>query len=728
MASDNERTNRLASEKSPYLRQHASNPVDWNPWGPEAFEKARRENKPIFLSIGYSACHWCHVMERESFSNPEVAAYLNGNYVPILVDREERPDIDRLHMAFVQASTGGGGWPLSAWLTPQLKPFFGGTYFPPEGAHGRPGFLAVLSQISDMWRNQPDRIVQGSDQMLAALAADNRSAAPAGGPPLAALRNRAFEQMAGIFDDVNGGFGRAPKFPQTSLLEFLLDVQATTADTAKRERALGMVVKALREMDGGGIHDQLGGGFHRYSVDSGWRVPHFEKMLNDQAQLACVYVEAWQVTGDPAFEAAARDTLDYVRRDLADPAGGFYTAEDADSAVPGNPGANAEGAYYVWTASEVETVVGPEFCPLVCHALGIEPGGNVPPEVSGELAGENIPYRAHTLAECAARLGLGEAEAKPVFAAALGLLREARAKRPRPFRDEKVLAGWNGMAISAFAKASQAFGDPGYAESASRAAEFLHANLFDEATGRLSRSYCAGSRDALGFAEDYAFVVQGLLDLYEATFDVRWIGWAARLQETQDRLFWDVTGGGYFANAEGDPSVLLRLKDSNDGAEPSANSIAIRNLVRLSTMLHRASWRKLAADTLAAFGPDLDRSPTGLAMMIAAAGWLEGTPKEILVVGAAGSRDTSLLVAEARKRFLPRHVLIRIDPESRPFFAATMPGGGELPADTGTATAYVCENFTCHSPTADPAELGRLLGGATTPSGLPEPYGDRGRA
>jgi hypothetical protein len=712
VGSHTEKPNRLASEKSPYLRQHASNPVAWYPWGAEAFEKARRENKPIFLSIGYSACHWCHVMERESFSNPGVAAFLNSHYVPVLVDREERPDIDRLYMTFVQASTGGGGWPLSIWLTPPLKPFFGGTYFAPEGARGRPGFLAVLSQISGMWKDQHDRILQSSDQMLAALAADSLSAAPTGSPPVAALRNRALGQIAAVFDAGNGGFGQAPKFPQTSLLEFLLDVHATSGDVEKRERTLAMAAKTLHEMDAGGIHDQLGGGFHRYSVDSGWRVPHFEKMLNDQAQLACVYVEAWQVTGDPAFEATARDTLDYVLRDLTDPAGGFYTAEDADSAVAASPGTHAEGAFYVWTTSEVEAVVGPKSYPLVCHALGIEPGGNVPPDISHEMPGDNIPYRAHTPAECAARFGLGLPEARSMLDTSLHLLREARAKRPRPFRDEKVLAGWNGMAISAFARASQAFGDPNYAEAAVRAAGFLRSNLFDPATGRLSRSFCIGARDAHGFAEDYAFVVQGLLDLYEATFDVRWLGWAAQFQETQNLLFWDPAGGGYFSNADGDASVLLRLKDANDGAEPSANSISIRNLVRLSVLLRRDPWRKLAADTLASFGPDLDRSPTGLPMMIAAAGWLEGTPKEILVVGGADAGDTALLVAEARRRFLPRHVLIRIDAGSRPFFAATMPEGEELPADAVAATAYVCENFACHSPASDPAALGRLLGGA----------------
>jgi uncharacterized protein YyaL (SSP411 family) len=616
--------NRLTSEKSPYLRQHAANPVGWYPWGPEAFEKARAENKPIFLSIGYSACHWCHVMEGESFSNPDVAALLNAGYVPILVDREERPDIDRLHMNFVQASTGGGGWPLSVWLTPDLKPFFGGTYFPPEGAPGRPGFISVLTRISSMWSEQRERIVRSSDQMFAALAADSRPVPAAGGPPIAALRDRAFSQAAAGFDAENGGFGHAPKFPQASLLGFLLDVHSASGEPARRAKALEMVVRTLRGMDSGGIHDHLGGGFHRYAVDADWRVPHFEKMLNDQAQLAGLYAEAWQVTGDPAFQAASRDTLDYMVRDLADPGGGFTAAEDADSAAAEGSAGRAEGVFYIWTAAEVESLVGPESHRIFAHAYGIEPGGNVPAGLSGDLAGENVLYRAHTAAECAAKFGLSVPDADSILAAAAARLREARSKRPRPFRDGKIIAGWNGLAISAFSRAAGAFGDPGYARTAGRAASFLRESLFDPATGRLSRSYCAGLRDERGFAEDYALVVQGLLDLHETTSEASWLDWAVRLQETQDRLFWDSAAGGYFANAEGDGSVLLRLKDDNDGAEPSANSVAIRNLLRLSVLLRRDEWRTRAADTLAAFSADLDRAPTGLPMMLAAAGRIEG--------------------------------------------------------------------------------------------------------
>jgi len=705
------RANRLAGEKSPYLRLHAANPVDWYPWGPEAFEKARKENKPIFLSIGYSTCHWCHVMERETFSNPEVAAVLNSGFVAVLVDREERPDIDRLYMTFVQASTGGGGWPLSVWLTPDLKPFLGGTYFAPSDEAGRPGFKSVLARVAAMWSGQREQVLENSDKIIAALEADTRSAATAGALPVAALRGRVLAQAAEAFDAEHGGFEQAPKFPQPALLEFLLDVSATTPDAAERDKSLRMVLKTLREMDAGGIHDHLGGGFHRYSVDAAWRVPHFEKMLYDQAQLACAYLEAWQVSSDPALKGAARDTLDYVRRDLTDPAGGFYSAEDADSALASRPASRAEGAFYVWTAAEIEGALGSRDAALASFAFGVEPGGNVPGDESGELAGENVLFRAHTGAECAAKFGTTEEAARSATADAARRLGAARGKRPRPARDDKIITAWNGLMISAYARAAQALGDPGCAASAERAASFLKASLFDPSTGRLARSYRSGVRDERGFAEDYAFLVQGLLDLYEATFDVRWLDWAAKLQEKQDELFWDPAAGGYFANAAGDASVLLRLKDDSDGVEPSANSVSLRNLARLSELLNRAEWRERAVRTARAFGPDVDRSPLGLPLLMAAAGWLVGSPKEVLIHGEPGSPDTARLVAEAWRRYLPRRVLLLVDRESRGFFAARMPLVADLPAEGGGAMGYVCENFVCQLPTRDPAAFARLLAG-----------------
>ena len=702
--------NRLIHEKSPYLRQHADNPVDWYPWGGEAFARARKENKPIFLSIGYSTCHWCHVMARESFSDPAIARLLNDNFVCIKVDREERPDIDRVYLTFVQASTGGGGWPMSVWLTPDLKPFFGGTYYAPEDQGGRPGFKTMLKRLIDLWTKQHEHVLQKSDEMLAALAADTHAAAPAGELPLAALREKAFAQLKESFDAAHGGFESAPKFPTPVNLEFLFDFATTSATAAQREEALRFALATLRAMAAGGIHDHLGGGFHRYSVDAEWRVPHFEKMLYDQAQLANVYLTAWQLAGDPALRDAATDTLDYLRRRMTDSEGGFYTAEDADSALANNPAAHGEGAFYVWTEPEIAQLLGVDEARLFAYAYGVESDGNVTGESAAELAHQNVLFRAHTDAETAAHFKLTEPATHARLAAALRTLAAAREQRSHPFRDDKIVTAWNGLAISAFARAAQALDDPADAAAAARAATFVQTKLFDATTGRLAHSYRGGARDEVAFAEDYAFLIQGLLDLYEATFEVRWLEWAVQLQEKQNQLFADETAGGYFANAAGDPSVLLRLKEDSDGAEPSANSIAVRNLARLGALLHREDWLALARRTARAFGPQLERAPLAMPQMLASAGWLDGSPKQILIQGERAAPATQRLLAAVRSRFLPRRALALIDTTSRPFFTAHVPLVADFPAENpASATAYVCENFVCQLPTGDPAVLAKLL-------------------
>ena len=702
--------NRLSRERSPYLRQHADNPVDWYPWGPEAFARAKAENKPIFLSVGYSTCHWCHVMARESFMDPATAQLLNANFVCIKVDREERPDVDRVYLTFVQALTGGGGWPMSVWLTPDLKPFFGGTYFAPDDQAGRPGFKTVLRRMADLWAKQHEKVLQQSDQMLAALVADTQAAAPAGDLPLAALRERAFKQLKDSFDAAHGGFDAAPKFPIPVNLEFLVDVAATSPQAGQREEALRLVTVTLRAMAAGGIHDQLGGGFHRYAVDAAWRVPHFEKMLYDQAQLASVYLSAWQLAGDPALRDAAIDTLGYMRRQLTDPAGGFYTAEDADSPLATNPSAHGEGAFYVWTAAELGRILNADDARLFAYAFGVEAGGNVTGESATELAGQNVLYRAHSDAEAAAHAKLTEPAVHARLAAASSALFAERERRPLPLRDDKVVTAWNGLAISAFARAAQVLHDPAWAATAERAAGFLQARLFDPVTGRLAHSYRGGSRDDRGFAEDYAFLIQGLLDLYEARFDVRWLEWAVQLQEKQDELFWDDSAGGYFANAAGDASVLLRLKVDSDNAEPSANSVAVRNLARLGALLHRDDWLGRARRTARAFGPQLDRAPLAMPQLLASAAWLDGSPKQILVQGERDRPATQRLLAEVWSRYLPRRALVLVDAANRAFLTARVPLVADFPAqDPAGATAYVCENFVCQLPTSDPVVLARLL-------------------
>ncbi len=708
--------NHLLNEKSPYLRQHAFNPVDWYPWGPEAFEKAHREDKPIFLSIGYSTCHWCHVMARESFEDPEVARILNDGFVCIKVDREERPDVDRVYMTFVQALTGGG-WPLSVWLTPDLKPFFGGTYFPPDDRHGRTGLKTLLTRLAEAWAVQRERVLQYSRQMVVTLAEVTRSAS-AGALPIAELRNRAFLQLAGSFDEQYGGFGGAPKFPNPAMLDFLLDLGATTPDAAQRKEAQHMVMVTLRRIAAGGIHDHLDGGFHRYSTDAQWHVPHFEKMLYDQAQLAGLFLTAWQVSADPVFKEAAEDTLGYVQRRMTDPAGAFYSAEDADSEVRQSGKAesgkrslqHAEGAFYVWTDQEIWALLEPRSASLFAYAYGVESWGNVPSETGDELAGQNVLFRAHTVAECAAKFGLTDEAVRSGLDAAVRRLNAAREERPHSQLDDKIITAWNGLAISAFARAAQVLGDEGYRTAAERAASFLQARLFEPSTGRLARSYRAGIRDELGFAEDYAFLIQGLLDLYETTFNTRWLGWAVQLQEKQNELFYDSEAGGFFASAADDASVLLRLKQDHDGAEPSANSVAVRNLARLAAMLNRPEWRELAEQTGRAFGAHLERSAAAMPQMLVSLGWLEDSPTEIVIQGEAASPETSRFVAEVWRRYLPRRVLLRIDPQSRPFFASRVPFVAALPSETAApATAYLCENYVCRLPTRDPAALGRWL-------------------
>ena len=522
-----EPTNRLAREKSPYLLQHAHNPVDWLPWGEEAFAKARQENKPIFLSIGYSTCHWCHVMAHESFESEEVAAIMNREFVNIKVDREERPDVDRVYMTFVQATTGGGGWPMSVWLTPELKPFVGGTYFPPEDRYGQPGFSKVLERIAAAWKQGHEKIAEQGTQIIAALAQAEASGGEATQLGAAAL-DAAYQQIGRSYDAHEGGFGTAPKFPRPVTFNFLFRVYARAPESASGKHALEMNLFTLRKMAAGGMHDHLGGGFHRYSVDAFWHVPHFEKMLYDQAQLAVAYLEAFQITREPLFEEVARDILDYVRRDMTAKEGGFFSAEDADSEVPvagaGDPGhsAKAEGAFYVWTKKELDAALGSS-AGIFNYHYGVQPDGNVPPvaDPHAEFTGKNILIELQTVAETAKHFKKEEAEVRELLAKSRATLLALRAKRPRPHLDDKIITAWNGLMISAFARGAQVLDDPGYLEAATRAATFVRTQLYDESRKILVRNFREGRSEVEGFADDYAFVIQGLLDLYEASFDVR---------------------------------------------------------------------------------------------------------------------------------------------------------------------------------------------------------------
>jgi hypothetical protein len=583
-------TNHLASEKSPYLQQHAHNPVDWYPWGEAAFEKSRQEDKPIFLSVGYSTCHWCHVMERESFENEQLAAILNRWFVPVKVDREERPDVDRIYMTFVQASTGSGGWPMSVFLTPELKPFYGGTYFPPDNRYGRPGFGAILERIAEAWRNERARIVQSSGAVIAQLSQYVNASGPAAGAPDKAVLDSAFQHFRRMFDAAHGGFGSAPKFPRPVVFNFLLRYYARS----HRQEALDMTLETLRAMANGGMHDQLGGGFHRYSVDERWFVPHFEKMLYDQAQLAISYLEAFQITHDPFYAKIARSTLDYVLRDMTHPEGGFYSAEDADSVIdPANPKEKGEGAFYIWSAEELKDY------PRFASIYGVEEHGNVPDDPHGEFTGKNILYL---------REPLDQATETELQSAKMALL-AIRSKRVRPHLDDKILTAWNGLMISAFAKAAQVLvhsghDEPRYLEAAQRATKFILTRMYDAASGVLMRRYRDGEAAIAGFLDDYAFFIGALLDLYEADFDPAHIETAMALMDKMRELFEDQAEGAFFSTAAGDSSLVMRMKDDYDGAEPSGNAVALLDLLRLAHFTDRADYREAADRTLQALGAE----------------------------------------------------------------------------------------------------------------------------
>ena len=706
-------TNRLIHEKSPYLLQHAHNPVDWYPWGDEAFAAARRENKPIFLSIGYSTCHWCHVMEREEFEKQNVAAVMNQNFVNIKVDREERPDVDRVYMAFVQATTGGGGWPMSVWLTPELKPFVGGTYFPPEDRYGQPGFTKVLQRIAEAWEKDHDKIVASGNQVIAALAKANASAPDDAAKPNEKVLEMAAAQLGHQFDKVEGGFGGAPKFPRPVTLNFLLHMyHRDGANSEAGQQALALNLFTLRKMAAGGMHDQLGGGFHRYSVDALWRVPHFEKMLYDQAQLASVYVTAFQSTRDPAFERVARDTLDYVRRDMTSPDGGFYSAEDADSLPNEKSTEKVEGAFYVWTKDEIDQVLGASAAAIFDFRYGVEAHGNTPEgsDPHGELRNQNVLFAEHTLAETAKHFARSEKEISDSLGKSAAQLLAVREKRPRPHLDDKIITAWNGLMISAYARGAQILSDDSYLAAATKAAEFVRQNLYRESDHTLLRSYRNGPAAIPGFADDYAFYIQGLLDLYEASFDVQWLQLAEQLQATMDRLFWDDKGGGYFTSTGQDASILLRMKEDNDNAEPAPSSVAALNLFRLAQMRDAPDLRERGEKTIAAFGGALQHYPTALPQLLVALDFSLAKPRQIIIAGKSNAADTRALLAEVRRHYLPDTIVLLADgADGQKYLGEKLDEIREMKPVDGKAAAYVCENFTCQAPVTSPEELGKLL-------------------
>ena len=702
-------TNRLIHEKSPYLLQHAHNPVEWYPWGREAFDKAKKENKPIFLSIGYSTCHWCHVMEHESFENPTIAKLMNDNFVSIKVDREERPDVDQVYMTFVEATTGSGGWPMTVFLTPDLKPFFGGTYFPPRDKWGQPGLVRVLNKVAQAWKSDREHITANSDKIITQL----KSAidVPNDGEKVGdSVARRAYEQFASQFDSQFGGFGSAPKFPRPVTFNFLFDFYGNNLESKEGKHALEMSIFTLRKMAEGGIHDHIGSGFHRYSTDKFWHVPHFEKMLYDQAQLAIAYLTAYQITRDPLFEKTARDILDYVRRDMTDKDGGFYSAEDADSLIAQGKADHAEGAFYVWSKDEIDRLLGGDRAKVFDYHFGVEANGNVSEDPRGEFKNKNILIQRHDVPDTTRKFSLTKEKAEQLLGESRKILLDARAKRPRPARDDKIVTAWNGLMISAFARAAQVLDDVSYLEAANRAADFVRQKLYRAETNTLARSYREGASDVNGFASDYAFLIQGLLDLYEISFNVGRLDWAMKLQQREDELFRDGKDGGYFATSGKDSDVLLRMKEADDTAEPSPNSVTALNLLRIGYMLDQNAARQHAEGTFNPFAKQLEAAPSSMPQMLVALSWSRSKPKQIVIAGKANDGATQAMLREVHRHFVPHEVVILADGDAgQQFFAKHIEFMKSVGETEGKPTAYVCENFVCQLPTTDLKRLANLL-------------------
>ncbi len=694
--------NRLIAEQSPYLQQHALNPVDWYPWGEEAFEKARLEDKPIFLSIGYSTCHWCHVMAHESFENPEIAQLLAQWFVSIKVDREERPDIDQMYMAATQMLAGAGGWPMSVFLLPDGSPFYAGTYFPPRTSHARPGFADLLTALATAWRQRRDEIRQTAARLVSRL--DIAGSTPGRVLP-ADGAERCYHLLAESYDPDEGGFGGEPKFPRPAVLTFLFEWYRRTGIEAARRMAL----HTLGKMACGGMYDHLGGGFHRYSVDDHWFVPHFEKMLYDQGQLAHAYLDAYLLTGDTSHARLAREIFEYLIRDMQDQQGGFYSAEDADSINPYAPKEHGEGAFYLWTTEEVHRLLGTEDADIFCFLYGIVKGGNVVRDPMGEFRGRNILHRARTAVDAAGQFGLSQDEIETRMASCRQVLLEARSARTRPHRDDKVVVGWNGMVIGALARGSRILQDHGLLEAAIRTASFIKETLYDRQSRYLQRRYCNGEAGLAGQLDDYTHLVAGLLHLYGACHDPNWLRWAEALTERQIELFWH-EGGGFFYDSVADSRLKVRMRGTYDGAEPAGNSVAAHNLLFLADLRDRDDWRVLARRLIASFADIVDQYPPALPLLLTAWQRLEEKPVQVVVTGTRGAADTEALLRIAGHGYDPyRLVLLADGGENQRYLAErlTFPGAAGH-ADEG-ACAHVCADFVCRRPTHDPEELKRQL-------------------
>jgi uncharacterized protein YyaL (SSP411 family) len=679
--------NRLAQETSPYLLQHKNNPVDWYPWSEEAFERARAEDKPVLLSVGYSACHWCHVMERESFEDEATAEIMNENFVNIKVDREERPDVDSIYMSAVQAMTHHGGWPMTVFMTPDGAPFYAGTYFPPVPSRGMPSFKQVLLSLAEAYKNRRDEVLRSAEGVREYLQAATGASVPQVGIS-GELFTRAASSLVGQIDHRFGGFGGAPKFPQAMNLEVLLRYYKRTNDRA----ALTDLELTLREMANGGIYDQLGGGFHRYSVDEYWLVPHFEKMLYDNALLARLYLEAYQATGDAFYRRIAEETLDYVARDMTAPEGGFYSAEDADSE-------GVEGKFYVWTPGEIEGALDPDEARLAIRFWDVTESGN--------FEGKNILYVPRPPEAVAAEFDISTEELWEKIVVIRQKLFAEREKRVRPGRDEKVLAAWNGLMLRAFSFAARVLEREDYRRIAEKNASFILEKL--RVDGRLRRSYKDGRPRFNGYLEDYACIADGLVALYEATFETRWLAEARAVADAILKLFWDEKRGAFYDTSADHEELVTRPRDVYDSAAPSGNSVAVDVLLKLSVILDHEDYRRRAEAVLEGLSGAIARVSGGFGRLLSALDFYLSTPYEVAVIGNPDAPDTQALLEAVYSAYLPNKVVAGRS-ESDEEAARLVPLLAERPMRDGRSTAYVCVQYACQSPTTGAEELKRQLG------------------
>ena len=697
-------SNALIHEKSPYLLQHAHNPVNWLPWGDEAIEKAKAEDKPILLSSGYSTCHWCHVMERESFENEEIAAVMNENFICIKLDREERPDIDLIYMTYVQAATGGGGWPLNVFLTPELKPFYGGTYYAPE-SKGRIGWKDLLAEISKIWTEDRagvmDRAAQSIEKLQTHLESET---ATQGEAKHSEVMEKAYDALSGSFDYHEGGFGSAPKFPRPATLHLLhrLSGHFVQSQPGQSNWANEMALKTLRAMANGGLRDHVGGGFHRYSVDGYWHVPHYEKMLYDQAQLLPAYAEAYAITEGEYYKTVTQQTVDYLQRDLLHPEGAFYSAEDADSLAAAISEHKTEGAFYVWTAEEVDELLGKHDGGIFRYAFGIRKNGNARPESDphGELKGLNTLFRAYSAKKTAEYFKLPVEQVEEILIKGRTQLFDKRAERPRPHRDEKIITAWNGLTIAGLARSGAYLQAPEMLKLAIGATTFLKTKLCRQDGQGLLRSWTDGVASIDAFAIDYACLIHGLIELHQATLDLAWLKWAVALQAEMDEQAWDQENGGYFSVHTKQKHSVMRIKEDYDGAEPSPNSLAAQNLARLSGLTGEPKYLQQAERILKLFHQTLSESAASVPVMAAALDFVERGKQQIVLAGDRTSADFHALLKVVQTRFLPNAIVMT--PDTNPTVEAMTPVNGK-------SAAYVCQNYTCQAPVTDPEALAKLL-------------------